>query len=172
MSLPSARRSSRLARDAARVEDVAGAVEGGHDPDAAVAGAGRHAGEGAAHPPEAEEHHVGAALGRLAPPDLRQLERGVDPPRRLRRLPLVDHEGDVELGGALRDGDHVDAARGEGGEDARRDARRPRHPAPHHRDDRDAAAGADPVHEAGRELVAEGVLEGGRPRGRPRPRAG
>jgi hypothetical protein len=48
----------------------------------AVAG-GEGVGQGPAHPAEAEEDHVGAVLRALAPADLGELERGVDPPGRL-----------------------------------------------------------------------------------------
>jgi hypothetical protein len=71
------------AGDAARVEDVAGAVEGGHDADATPSHARSHRGEGPAHAAEAEEHDVGAALGGAAAADLRELEGGVDAPGRL-----------------------------------------------------------------------------------------
>jgi hypothetical protein len=57
------------ARHSARVEDVAGAVEGGHDADPPLAAPRRHRGEGAAHAAEAEEDDVGACLA-LQTPDL------------------------------------------------------------------------------------------------------
>jgi hypothetical protein len=55
----------------------------------------------------------------------------------------------------LRDRDHVDPRGGERREHARGDAGRPRHPAAHHGDHRDAVTCGHAVDEAGLELVAE-----------------
>ena len=144
-------------RDAFRLEHVARSVEEAHEPDRRRPVRRRElVGEGAAHPAEAEQHHVGARrLRRPAAADLRELEGGVDTPRRLGRVGRGDHERDVELGGALGDGDHVDAARGQGREHAGRDARSPRHPVAHDRDHAHPAARRHPVDEARRPALHE-----------------
>ena len=139
------------ARDAARLEDVAGAIE--QSDDAHLPAAVRRANlirERAADAAEAEEHDVGARRGwRASAADLRQLERGVDASRGFRRLVGRDGERDVALRRSLRDRDDVDAARRERREDARGDARRAGHAVADDGNDRHARARGDVVDEAG-----------------------
>ena len=71
-----------------------------------------HLRQRAADAAEAEQHHVGASACRR-PGRRRSCDSWNAPWMRARRLGglrLVDDERDVELGGALRDRDHVDAA--------------------------------------------------------------
>ena len=110
-------------------------------------------------------------LAGTAAADLGELELRVDAARGLARLLLLDDEGDVELGGALRDRDHVDAARRQRREDARRDAGCPGHAAADDGDHGQAAPRVDAVHEPRGELVRERRLERGLAPAPPRPPA-
>jgi hypothetical protein len=85
----------------------------------------------------------------------------VDPALRFRGAVAVDHDGDVELRRALRDRHHVDPARCQRGEDAGRDAGRPRHAEAHHRHRGDAVAQVHAVDLAPGDLVAELVQQRG-----------
>ena len=170
-SLPSASCSSRRARQAARVEHVARAVERGRRCGPAVA-ARRRPSPASARPtrPKPSSTTSVPRPGGAAAADLRRAGRRRARGARPRRpRASLDHERDVALRRALRDRDHVDAAGGERREDARGDAGRAGHAVADDRDHRHVrGARLTPSTRPARDLVAERALAAPRPRARPR----
>ena len=112
-------------RQPAGVEHVAGAIEQADDAHRVALGRlGHQLGKRPADAAEAEQHDVGGRPGRRpAAADLRELERGVHLAGGLGGVFGGDDERDVALRRALGDGDDVDAAGLERGEDPGGDAR-------------------------------------------------
>ena len=101
------------------------------------------------------------AVGVRAAADLGELEGVVDLLLGLGRVLALDHDREVQLRRALRDRDHVDARLGQGGEDARHDAGRVRHPGTDHGQGGHARPDLDAVDLTAADLVGEGLEEGG-----------
>ena len=118
--------------DAAGVEHIAGSIEEAHDTDGGAAIRGPNLiGKRAAHPPEPKQHDIGPRRPlRSAAANLRELEGAVHAARRLGGVRRGDRERNVPLGRSLRDGDDIDAAGGERGEDPCRHAGAPAMPSP------------------------------------------
>ena len=80
--------------------------------------------------------------------------------QRRRHVLLAHRCRDVELRGALRNGQDVDLLAAQRRERARRNARRPAHPEPHDRDQRHARIQADAINKAARDFRRERLLKG------------
>ena len=106
--------------------------------------------------PETEDHEVGFRRHHGgAATDLAQMKGIVNRPLDARGAPFVDDDGDVQLGGALRDRDHARLRRSDGVEEPRSDADRSGHAKSHYGENGGMRPHVDCLDLAKRDLLRE-----------------
>ena len=150
------------AREAARLEDVAGAIEQADDAHRRLCRSARRSdrrARGRRGRSRAARRRCAASAAAPSAADLRELKRRVDAARRLGGIVAVDDERDVALGRSLRDRDDVDAAAASAENTRAAMPGVPAMPSPTTATHRHARPRRDAVDEAAGELVAERLPE-------------